>query len=59
MIKKRKVYIKGEKYKCRVTVICTKTTCNYSSDVFEGVDIATGHYSTTWNADNFDKYTEE
>jgi hypothetical protein len=57
----RKVFLKGELYmqsNPNVIVMCTKTTCNYSSDDFSGIvieaeDYPKGHYSKEWFTSTF------
>jgi hypothetical protein len=52
----RKVFLKGELYTKKhpnTIVMCTKTTCNYSSKVFSGIVIEAeeypkGHYCKDW-----------
>ncbi len=49
-----KIFIKGRKYRSDKTlVLCTKTTCNYSTECFQGVVIeskeyAIGSFSKDW-----------
>lgn len=62
----QKLFIKGEKYTNNsggLIVLCTKTTCNYSSKHFQGVVLesdehAIGYYSKTWYTSSFVKYTQ-
>lgn len=52
----RKVFLKGELYTTKhpdTIVMCTKTTCNYSSKCFSGIVIEAqeypkGHYCKDW-----------
>ena len=44
--KPHKIFIKGKKYKSdKTTVLCTKTTCNYSTECFQGVVVESKEYS--------------
>jgi len=60
----QKVFIQGEKYTINqegLVVMCTKTTCNYSSSEFKGVVLeskkyAIGHYSKSWLTKTFEKH---
>lgn len=62
----QKLFIKGEKYTNNsggLVVLCTKTTCNYSSKHFRGVvlesdEYPVGYYSKTWYTSSFVKYTQ-
>lgn len=53
-VKPHKIFIKGKKYQSDDTlVLCTKTTCNYSTECFQGVvlesrEYAIGKFSKTW-----------
>jgi hypothetical protein len=59
----QKVFIKGEKYTIdreRLIVLCTETTCNYSSSTFKGVvleskEYSIGQYSKGWFTKEFKK----
>lgn len=63
----RKTFLKGELYttnKCGLIVMCTETTCNYTSTSFKGVviegdDRPTGHYQETWQTLTFVEYKKE
>lgn len=61
----QKLSIKGRKYKTdKTTVLCTKTTCNYSTECFQGVvldskEYATGKFSKTWIIDRFEEVIEQ
>lgn len=61
----QKLFIKGRKYKTDKTVVlCTKTTCNYSTECFQGVvleskEYATGRFSKTWIMGRFEEVIEE
>ncbi len=61
----QKLFIKGRKYKSEKTVVlCTKTTCNYSTECFQGVvveskEYATGKFSKTWIMESFKEVIEE
>ena len=63
--KPHKIFIKGRKYKSEKTVVlCTKTTCNYSTENFQGVVIeskeyAIGKFSKTWVPSVFEEVIEE
>jgi hypothetical protein len=63
--KPHKIFIKGRKYKTDKTVVlCTKTTCNYSTEHFQGVvleskEYATGRFSKTWIMERFEEVIEE
>jgi hypothetical protein len=58
----RKVFLKGELYTNKsgnTIIMCTKTTCNYSSKEFQGVVIESkewpkGLYDKTWNTSTFE-----
>lgn len=46
-LKERKVFLKNEKYECQGTVVvCTETTCNYSSLNFKAVYVG---YTRKWS----------
>ena len=61
-----KIFIKGEKYTTNqegLIIMCTETTCNYSSKHFKGIVIESkkypiGHYSKTWFTLTFVKYEQ-
>ena len=61
----QKLFIKGRKYKAEKTVVlCTKTTCNYSTENFQGVVIeskeyAIGKFSKTWVPSVFEEVIKE
>lgn len=61
----QKLFIKGRKYKTDKTVVlCTKTTCNYSTECFQGVvveskEYATEKFSKTWIMESFKEVIEE
>lgn len=61
----QKLFIKGRKYKTDKTVVlCTKTTCNYSTEHFQGVvleskEYATGKFCKTWIMERFEEVIEE
>jgi hypothetical protein len=62
----QKIFIQGEKYTTNqegLVVLCTETTCNYSSKHFKGVVLESeqypiGYYSKTWRALTFEKYEQ-
>lgn len=62
--KPHKIFIKGKKYKSDKTLIlCTKTTCNYSTECFQGVVIeskeyAIGSFSKDWVPSVFEEVIE-
>jgi len=64
-MKLQKLFIKGRKYKTDKTIVlCTKTTCNYSTEHFQGVvleskEYATGRFSKTWIMGRFEEVIEE
>lgn len=65
-MKLQKLFIKGRKYKTDKTtiVLCTKTTCNYSTECFQGVvveskEYAKGSFSKDWYTDRFEELIEE
>jgi hypothetical protein len=57
----QKLFIKGRKYGTdKTTVMCTKTTCNFSTDYFRGVVVESkeyvkGHFSKSWHMDRFEQ----
>lgn len=59
-----KIFIKGRKYRSDKTlVLCTKTTCNYSTECFQGVVIeskeyAIGVFNKTWVPSVFEEVIE-
>ena len=63
----QKIFLKGEKYTTNqegLIVMCTKTTCNYSSKTFQGVVLESkkypiGHTSKSWLVTTFDKYDKQ
>jgi hypothetical protein len=63
----QKILLKGESYTTNqegLVVMCTKTTCNYSSETFQGVVLESkkypvGHTSKGWLTANFEKYDKE
>lgn len=62
----QKLFIKGKKYKTdkTTTVLCTKTTCNYSTECFQGVVLESkeyikGSFSKDWDPDRFEELKEE
>jgi len=63
----QKIFIKGEKYTTNqegLVVMCTETTCNYSSTEFKGVVLESkkypiGHYNKTWLTKTFEKYGQQ
>ena len=69
---KRKVFLKNKKYICQgMIVICTKTTCNFSGNVFKAIYIGlSGDYQIkeikftigqkiTALCDNYELYDKE
>ena len=65
-MKLQKLFIKGRKYKTDKTtiVLCTKTTCNYSTECFQGVvveakEYVRGSFSKDWYTDRFEELIEE
>lgn len=62
--KPHKIFIKGKKYKSDKTlVLCTKTTCNYSTECFQGVVIESkeyviGSFSKDWVPSVFEEVIE-
>lgn len=64
-MKPQKLFIKGRKYKTdNNIVLCTKTTCNYSTECFQGVVIESKEYPVglfikTWTIDRFEELIEE
>lgn len=59
-----KIFIKGRKYRSDKTlVLCTKTTCNYSTECFQGVvveskEYAIGSFGKTWVPNVFKEVIE-
>jgi hypothetical protein len=64
-VKPHKIFIKGKKYQSDNTLIlCTKTTCNYSTEHFQGVvlesrEYAIGKFSKTWRPSVFEEVVKE
>jgi len=64
-VKSHKIFIKGKKYQSDNTLIlCTKTTCNYSTEHFQGVVLeskqyAIGKFSKTWVPSVFEEVVKE
>ena len=62
--KPHKIFIKGRKYKAdKTTVLCTKTTCNYSTECFQGVvveskEYAIGSFRKDWVPSVFEEVIE-
>jgi hypothetical protein len=61
------IFIKGKKYSHGdgdLIVLCTKTTCNYSSKTFQGTVLSSkeypiGSYSKGWLTSTFKEYKNE
>jgi hypothetical protein len=63
----QKLFVQGKKYANSsgdLTVLCAKTTCNYSSKTFKGTvlqakEYSIGHFSKDWLTSGFKEYKEE
>lgn len=63
-MKDRKIFLKGKVYTCQNTIVmCTETTCSYSSDIFKGImlketkDYPAGR-TAQWLCESFQELTD-